>query len=170
MKDVLQVGIIASTHGLKGEVKVYPTTDDVARYKQLKRVIIEEGSTEKTLQIQNVKFFKKMVIVKFEEFDKIEEVEKYIGTPLYVTREQAVKLEKDEYFIADLIGLTVVEETGIELGTIIDVLATGANDVYVIQKSLDTKVQILIPAIKECILEVNIKQRKMHVHLLEGLL
>lgn len=170
MDDVLQVGIIASTHGLKGEVKVYPTTDDVERYKQLKNVIIENGSTERTLQIQNVKFFKKMVIVKFEGFDKIEEIEKYIGTPLYITRDQAVKLEKNEYFIADLIGLTVIEETGKELGTIIDVLVTGANDVYVIRQSLDTTVQILIPAIKECILDVNIKQGKMRVHLLEGLL
>ena len=108
-----------------------------------------------------------MVILKFKEFDNINDVEIWKGKPLYVTRENAVKCEKDEYFIADLIGLEVVADDGEELGEISDILSTGANDVYVISKPGSK--DLLIPAIKECILNVDMQERSMKVHLLEGL-
>lgn len=167
MEDLLQVGVITSTHGVRGEVKVFPTTDDVARFKKLKKVILDTGKENIELEIAGVKFFKNMVILKFKEFDNINDVEKYRQKKLYVTRENAVKLKKNEYFIADLIGLTVQTDEGEALGELTDVLQTGANDVYVIQTA-DGE-EILLPAIKECIKEVDVEGRSMLVHMMPGL-
>lgn len=168
MEDLLKVGIISSTHGIRGEVKVFPTTDDPQRFKKLKNVLLDDGKEKRNLKIQGVKFFKQFVIVKFEEIDDINDVEKYKGSSLYVTRDQAVKLKKDEYFIADLIGLTVVAEEEDLKGTLKDVMETGANDVYVIELS-DGR-ELLLPAIKECVLSVDIEKGEMKIHLLDGLL
>lgn len=167
MEDLLQVGVITSTHGVRGEVKVFPTTDDAARFKKLKQVILDTGKEKVELEIAGVKFFKNMVILKFREIDNINDVEQYRKKPLYVTRENAVKLKKDEYFIADLIGLRAVSDEGEELGNISDVLQTGANDVYVISK--DGSDDILLPAIKDCVKAVDIEGGTMQVHLLDGL-
>ncbi|MCD7885366.1 MAG: ribosome maturation factor RimM [Lachnospiraceae bacterium] len=232
MLDILQVGAVTSTHGLAGEVKVFPTTDDPMRYKDLKTVLVEstpvsvrnltagtnhrqkaDSSNRKTpgirqddtlqpsgdslreLHIEHVRFQKNLVIVKFSGLDRIEDVEWLRGHALYVTRENAVALEEGEYFIADLIGLTVYADepvypagtdlpgklqAGIEtteeeksapgflLGKLSDVLQTGANDVYEV-KLIDGR-EVLIPAIRQCILNVDLEQGTMLVHLLEGLL
>ena len=166
MNDYLQVGAITSTHGLNGEVKVFPTTDDPKRYSRLKEVWLDTGREKLALKVERVKYFKQFVIVKFQGLDRIEDVEKYVKKNLYVTRENAVKLRKNEYFIADLIGLAVVYEQENVLGTLTDVLATGANDVYIVTK--DGK-ELLIPAIRQCILDVDLETGVMKVHLLEGL-
>lgn len=168
MEDILRVGAVTSTHGLKGEVKVFPTTDDPARFKKLKQVLLKNGTEMKELKIASVKFFKNMVILKFMDHDTIESVMGYKGKDLYVTREHAVKLEKDEYFIADLIGLTAELEDGSVLGTLTDVLETGANDVYVVR--MEDQKEVLIPAIHQCILNVDLKAGKMLVRLMEGML
>ena len=167
MEDLLQVGAITNTHGVHGEVKVFPTTDDVNRFKKLKHVIVDTGKEQIEVTITQVKFFKNLVILKFKDFDNINDVEKWKGKTLHVTRKDAVKCQKDEYFIADLIGLRVVEENGQELGRLSDVLSTGANDVYVISKTGSR--DLLLPAIKECILKVDIQEGLMQVHVLEGL-
>ncbi len=168
MQELLQVGAITSTHGIRGEVKVFPTTDDVNRFKKLKEVVLDTGKEQITLEIQGVKFFKQFVILKFKGIDNINDIEKYKRCPLYVTRENAVKLEKDEYFIADIVGSTVEDEDGNVLGTLKDVLVTGANDVYVVENE-DGK-ELLFPAIKECVLNVDVKQAKITVHIMPGLL
>lgn len=168
MQDALRVGVISSTHGIKGEVKVFPTTDDAGRFKTLKEVILDTGRESLKLEITNVKFFKKQVILKFKNYDRIEDIEKFKGKDIYVTRENAVKLEEGEYFIADLIGLSVILDDGQSLGILSDVLQTGANDVYIV-KTGDNK-EILIPAIKECILNVDLENKTMTIRLLEGLL
>lgn len=168
MDDLLQVGVITQTHGIRGEVKVFPTTDDVNRFKKLKETILDTGKEKITLEVESVKFFKQFVILKFKGFDNINDIEKHKGKSLYVTRQNAVKLKKNEYFIADLIDIAVYNEDDTLLGTLTDVLETGANDVYQI-KTTDGK-EILIPAIKECILSVDIEGRKMVVHLLDGLI
>lgn len=167
MDNLLQVGVIASTHGVRGEVKVFPTTDDPTRFKKLKSVILDTGKEQLELEITGVKFFKNMVILKFKGIDDINDVEKYRKKSLYVTREHAVKLKKDEYFIADLIGLKVISDEDEELGKISDVLQTGANDVYVISKP--GVEDLLLPAIKECVKAVDISGGIMQVHLLLGL-
>lgn len=168
MEQLLQVGVIASTHGLKGEVKVFPTTDDVMRFKQLKNVILDTGKEQLTLEIQGVKFLKKFAILKFKEIDDINEIEKYKGCGLFVERKNAVELKEDEYFIADMIGMKVITDDNIELGVLTEVMETGANDVYVI-KTKENK-EILIPAIKQCILRIDVDNQEMKVHLLEGLI
>ncbi len=168
MEDFLRVGVITSTHGIAGEVKVYPTTDDVQRFKKLKNVVVDMGREKLELNIASVKFFKNMVILKFKEFTNINEVEKLLKKDILITREQAVPLGEDENFICDLIGLKTVTDDGMELGTLTDVIQTGANDVYVV--TMPDGKDVLIPAIKQCILEVNLEEKKMLVHLLEGLL
>ena len=167
MEQRFQVVVITSTHGVRGEVKVFPTTDDPARFKKLKQVILDTGKEDMELEITGVKFFKNMVILKFKGIDDMDTANKYRQKSLYVTRENAVKLEKNEYFIADLIGLAVSSEEGEDLGFINDVLQTGANDVYVIKKTGEE--DLLLPAIKDCVKEVDIEGGKMVVHVLPGL-
>ena len=165
---MLRVGVITSAHGIKGEVKVFPTTDDAKRFKELKKVILDTGKEYIPMEIEHVKFFKNMVILKFRGYDNINEIEKYKSKDLLITRDQAVDLEPDEYFITDLIGLAVVSDQGAELGILKDVLETGANDVYVVAMK-DGK-ELMLPAIGDCILNVDLEQRRMEVHVLEGLM
>lgn len=168
MEDLLQVGIITSTHGVRGEVKVYPTTDDPRRFRRLKEVVLDTGKEKMNLEIEGVKFFKQFVILKFKGLDNINDIEKYRQKSLYVTRKNAVRLQRDEYFIADLIGLKVQDEDGKELGMVKDVIETGANDVYEVEMA-DGK-SLLLPAIKQCILNVDVENGTMQVHVLKGLL
>lgn len=167
MESLLQVGAITTTHGIRGEVKVFPTTDDPARFKKLKEVKLDTGKGYLDLEIEGVKFFKQFVILKFKGLDSINDMERYKGKTLWVTRENAVKLEKDEYFVADMIGMEVVLENDEPLGILKDVIQTGANDVYVVES--EEFGEIMLPAIKECILTVDIVERKMKVHRMEGL-
>lgn len=167
MEQFLQVGVISSTHGIKGEVKVFPTTDDPMRFKKLKKVFLDTGKEKMSMEIVSVRFFKQFVIVKFKGIDNINEIEKYKGSSLLVGREDAVSLEDDEYYIADLIGMDVFTEDG-RFGVLRDVLETGANEVYVIDS--DRYGEVLVPAIRECIRSVDVESGKMEIHLLEGLL
>lgn len=168
MEELLQVGVITSTHGVRGEVKVFPTTDDAARFKQLKHVLLDTGREMKPLEIQGVKFFKQFVILKFKGIDNINDIERYKRCPLLVERKDAVELKEDEYFIADMIGIQVETEGGEVFGTLKDVMETGANDVYVIDT--EEHGEVLVPAIKECILDVDVENRKMTIHLMDGLI
>ena len=167
MEDLLQVGIITSTHGVRGEVKVYPTTDDPRRFRRLKEVVLDTGREKINLEIEGVKFFKQFVILKFKGLDNINDIEKYRQKSLYVTRKNAVRLQRDEYFIADLIGLKVQDEDGTELGTVKDVIETGANDVYIVDR-VDGE-EVLLPAIHDCVLDVDVEKNTMTVHLMKGL-
>jgi len=168
MEDIFQVGVISSTHGVRGEVKVFPTTDDAKRYSKLKEVILGEGDNAPILHIQGVKYFKNMVIVKFEEFNSLNDVEAIKGKKLYVTRTNAVKLSKDEYYVADLIDMTCIDEEKNIKGTLTDVMETGANDVYVI--NLDDGRELLLPAIKECVLDIDFDKEMIKINVLSGLL
>lgn len=168
MDNLLRVGVISSTHGVRGEAKVFPTTDDPGRFRELKNVIMDTGQEQLNMEIEGVKFFKNMVILKFKGYDSIEAIEKYKGKDLLITRDQAVDLGPDENFIADLIGLKVVTESGEEFGTLTDVIKTGANDVYEV-KMKDGK-EVLLPAIKECVLKVDLEEGVITVHIMEGLL
>lgn len=166
MEQFLQVGVISSTHGIRGEVKVFPTTDDAGRFKALKKVILDTGKEQILLEVQNVRFFKQFVIMKFKGIDDINDIEMHKGKRLLVSRENAVELEEDEYYIADLIGMKVITDEG-ETGELKDVIATGANEVYVVQ--FEHLGEVLIPAIHDCILHVDVEKMEMKVHLLKGL-
>ena len=164
MLDMLQVGVITTTHGLKGEVKVFLTSDDPKRFDTLDEVILVEGAGSRPLSIEHVKYFKGRPILKFKGLDKIEDVEHLRGCPLMVTRENALPLSEGEYFIGDLIGCTCFLEDGTELGELVDVLQTGANDVYVVKKK-DGK-EVLIPKIDDCVKELVPEEGRITVHLL----
>lgn len=168
MISELQIGVITQTHGLRGEVKVFPTTDDANRFNELEEVILDDGKKRLTMTIEGVRFFKKLVILKFKGYDSIDDIEKYKNARLLVARENAVKLQKDEYFIADMLGMKVETEDGKPFGTLKDVLITGANDVYVVELA-DGK-EALLPAIKECILNIDMEEALMTVHIMDGLL
>ena len=168
MEDSFKIGTICSTHGVHGEVKVFPTTDDPKRYKKLKKVFGFHNDEKIELQVAGVKFFKQFVIVKFEKFDSINDIEKYKGMDLFVYRKDAVSLEENEYYKADLLDMKAVSDDGNYEGIIEDILETGANDVYVIKLS-DGR-SVLLPAIKECIISVDIPNGLMTFHMMEGLL
>lgn len=168
MEDLLKVGVITTTHGVRGEVKVYPTTDEPERFLELDYVLLDTGRELRKLEIKNVKFFKNLVILKFKGVDNINDIEKYKGRDLWIPREEGQELEEDEYYIADLLGMSVVLEDGQEFGTLKDVMETGANDVYIIDSAEHGKV--LLPAIKECILDVDLEKNVMTIHLMKGLI
>ena len=161
MEDLLTVGVITTTHGVRGEVKVYPTTD-ADRFLDLEYVLLDTGREKRKLEIQNVKYFKNLVILKFKGIDNINDIE------MYKQREEAQELDEDEYYIADLIGMDVVLEDGSHFGTLKDVMETGANDVYVVED--ENGKEVLLPAIKECILDVDVEKNSMTIHLMKGLI
>ncbi|MCI8797176.1 MAG: 16S rRNA processing protein RimM [Dorea sp.] len=168
MEELLQVGVITQTHGIRGEVKVFPTTDDAARFQELRQVLLDTGKETISLEIENVKFFKQFVILKFKGYDNINDIERYKRCALLVKRDDAVPLEEDEYYIADMIGMKVVTDRDEEFGILKNVMETGANDVYVIEHPSEG--EVLIPAIKECILDVDIPGRLMKIHVMDGLI
>lgn len=168
MEDWLRVGVITSTHGVRGEVKVFPTTDDPKRFKKLKHCIIPLLREEIAVDIASVKFFKQYVILKFKGYDSINDVECFLKKDLMIARKDAVVCEPGEYFICDLIGLQVITDEGETLGTLTEVLETGANNVYEVTGKNGKN--ILIPVIDQCILNHDMEQKTVTVHLLPGLL
>lgn len=171
MEELFQVGSITQTHGIRGEVKVFPLTDDISRFKNMKNLLLDGGREGYiTLEVENARPQKNLVILKFKGIDNINDIERFKGKGLYVTKENRVKLKKDEYFIADLIGCDVYvdEDSDNKFGEITDVLQTGANDVYEIK--LNDGRTVLVPAIKDCILNVDIEGRRVDMHLLKGLI
>lgn len=165
--DYYQIGSITQTHGIRGEVKVFPMTDDPNRFKGAKGIILMAGKEEIVLDVESARVQKNLVILKFKGIDNINDVEKYKGCGLYVTKENRVPLKEGEYFIADLIGAEVVTDDNEVLGQVTDVLQTGANDVYVVEK--EGEAELLLPVIPECVLSVDTEEKKVVVHLLEGL-
>lgn len=167
MEDLLKVGVITSTHGIRGEVKVYPTTD-TDRFLDLEYVLLDTGREKRRLEIENVKYFKNLVILKFKGINNINDIEMYKQRELWILREDAQELEDDEYYIADLIGMEVVLEDGSKFGTLKDVMETGANDVYIVEDMKGE--EVLLPAIKDCILDVDVETNTMTIHLMKGLI
>lgn len=168
MEDMLRIGVVTTTHGLRGEVKVFPTTDDVKRFEQCDEVILVTGQGNLTLHVEQVKFFKNIVIVKFKEFHDINEVEGFRRCDLMVTRENALPLKEGEYYLCDVIGARVCEEDGKEIGVVTEVLETGANNVFAI-RTKDGK-EVLFPVIPDCIKKVDIENKLVTAHVMKGLM
>lgn len=167
MEEYLEIGQIVNSYGIKGFMKVVPFTDDITRFEKLKTVFVEYKNKLEELEIEEVKFHKNLVLLKVKGIDNIENIEKYKNCYLKINRENAAKLPENTYFIVDLIGIEVFNEEETSLGKIIDVFPTGSNDVYVVKDELGK--QILLPAIKSVIKEVDISNKKMKVHLIKGL-
>ena len=172
MEKEFQVGVITTTHGVRGEVKVFPTTDDPGRFEKLKNLTLRTPSGDILLQTEKVRYFKQYVILKFKGIDNINDIEKYKGMPLFVDREHASPLSADEYYIPDLMGCRVyaVDEDGRreEFGVLRDVMETGANDVYIVDSIRHG--EVLLPAIHDCIKHVDVENGEIDVFLMEGLI
>lgn len=167
MEDFFRVGVIANTHGIRGEVKIFPTTDEVKRFDYLKEAYIDAGKEKIKVEVSSVRYFKNLVIVKFKGIDNINDIERYKGKDLLVTRENALPLEEGEYYLADIIGANVYTEDGILFGSLEDVIETGANLVYSVQHEGK---EVLLPVIDDCVKEVNVEEKKVIVHIMKGLL
>lgn len=165
--ELLRIGVISSTHGIRGEVKVFPTTDYPEQFEELDSVFLDTGKEMLKLEPEKVRYFKNMVILKFKGYNNINDIEQYKGKDLLITREQAVPLEDGEFFIVDIIGSRVVTDDGRELGVLDDVLETGANDVFLVKKP-DGK-ELLLPYIDECIIGIDPDGKLVTVHMMEGL-
>ncbi len=165
MEDRLRVGVITSTHGIKGEVKVYPTTDDLNRFKYLKKCYL--SSDKKTIQTEctSAKLVKNMVALKFDGIDSIEEAEKLRNYDILVDREDAVSLEDGEFFICDVIGSVVYDQNNDIVGTIEEVLETPANDVFVVKN--DGKEPLYIPVVPDWVSDIDTEKKIVKVHIYE---
>lgn len=166
-KQLMEIGQIVNTYGIKGFLKVVPYTDDIKRFEKLNSIYIQTKKSLETVIIEEVKYAKNLVLLKIKGIDNINDAEIYKNCYIKIDRSDAVELPEDSYFIVDLIGIKVYTDEGEELGNIIDVFPTGANDVYVVKNELGK--QVLLPAIGDVIKNVDIKNKKMIVHLIEGL-
>ena len=167
-QQYFEIGQIVNTFGIKGVVKVNPFTDDISQFEKMDTILVEKKGNLQEMQIEEVKYSKNQVLLKLKGIDTIEVAEQYRNCYLKLPREKAKKIPEGTYFIADLIGLEVVTDEGELLGKVDDIYNSGANDIYVIKDELGK--QILLPAIKEVIKEINLEQEKITVHLLNGLI
>ncbi len=168
MEKYFEIGQIVNTSGLKGVIKVKPFTDDIEKFKNFKTIYISIKNELKEFKIEQVRFNKNMVFLKLEGIDTIEKAEEYRNLYLKVKRDKEEILEKGTYYIVDIIGCEVYTDENKHLGKIDDVFSTGSNDVYVVKD--ENGRQILLPAIKDVIKNVDIDNKTITVHLLEGLL
>lgn len=165
--DLLEVGKIVNTHGLRGEVKIVPWTDTPDVFEDLDYVIIKSKKEDITLNISHIKYQKNNIIVKFKELERIEDAELLKNSVVLAPREALGELPEGVYYIADLIGLDVLDENGEFIGRVSDVFSTGANDVYAVKR--EGKKDLLLPVIDDVILQVDIGNKRIIAHIMEGL-
>ena len=166
-QEYFEIGQIVNHFGIKGMVKVNPFTNDISQFEELKSVLVEKNGKLLDIKIEEVKYSKNQILLKLKGIDTVEEAEKYRNCYIKIARENAKKLPKNTYFIADLLGLTVYTDENILLGKVEDIYNSGASDIYVV-KSEDGK-QILLPGIKDVIKQIDLEQEKIIVHLIKGL-
>ena len=166
-QEYFEIGQIVNTFGIKGFVKVNPFTDDMERFEELKSVLVVKNKELIEMQIEEVKYQKNVVLIKFKGIEDINMAEKYKGCYIKIKRENARKLPEDTYFIADLIGIKVYDEDGNLLGKVDDIYNNKSTDIYVIKDDLGK--QILLPSTKEVIKQIDVDEERMVVHLIDGL-
>ena len=165
--EFLRIGVVTSPHGVRGEVRVYPTTDEISRFSEVGTLLLEKEGVRSLRTIESVKQLKGMVALKLSGIDSVEEAEKIRNADLLIRRDQSSPLKEGQYFIGDLLDLLAVREDGTEVGTVEDVLKTGANSVLVIKKK-DGK-ELLLPVIPDSVLSVDSDEGIMTIHVLPGL-
>ena len=167
MQEYFEIGQIVNHFGIKGMVKVMPYTDDITRYDELKEIYVVQKNKKTKYEIEEIKYHKNMVLAKVKGIDTMDSAEMLKQSSVQIERKDAIKLEKDTYFIVDLIGLKVVTDDNNELGNLIDIYNTGSNDIYVVKDELGK--QVLLPAISEVIKKIDIENKTITVHLVKGL-
>lgn len=166
MQEFLEIGQIVNTHGLKGYLKIMPFTDDVSIFDTLKTVYVMYKGNLVNFNIEDVRYVKNMLHLKLENINDIDEAEKYKGCYLKIDRNNAKKLDKNTYFIVDLIGIDVYNMNNEKIGVLEDIIKTGSNDVYFV-KCNDGK-QILLPAISKAIKKIDIENNLIIVDVNQG--
>ena len=166
-EKMLEIGQIVNTFGVKGMVKIVPYTDDIKRFDNLKTIYVITKNKKTKYEIEEIKYHKNMVLAKLKGIDTMNDAELLKQSSVQIERKDAIPLEKDTYFIVDLIGLKVITDENEELGKIVDIFNTGSNDIYVVKDELGK--QILLPAISEVIKNIDIENKKIIVHLMKGL-
>ena len=164
MDKMIEIGKIVNTHGLRGEVKIVPWLDFPEMFEIVDVVYTKSGEK---FTVANIRYQKANIIVKFDEIDNIDKAERLKNSIIYADREIFDNLPEGTYLIADIIGLDVTDGE-VNYGKVTDVIQTGSNDVYVVQK--EGSKELLIPAIKEVILDTDIEKGVITVKLLDGLL
>lgn len=168
MQEFLEIGQIVNTFGIKGMVKVKPFTDNINRFDNLKNIYVENHKNRKQYEIEEVKYHKDMVLIKFKGVDKVEEAENLRNSYLKVNRKDEPELEEGTYYIVDLLGLNVYSDEGNLLGKLDDIFNNGSSDIYVVKD--ESGKQLLLPAISDVIKEINLEESKIVVHILKGLI
>lgn len=167
-EEFIIIGKIVSTKGNKGEVKVIPLTDSIDRFKKLTDVFISKGKNKRLLKINKLEIKKNTVILEIADIDNIEKAKMIVGSFLEVKRSNAVKLPKDTYFIFDIVGLEVYTNENELLGKVDNIISTGSNDVYVVKNK--NKQEILIPAIREVIKDIDLVKKRITINVVDGLI
>ena len=159
-----------NTHGIRGVIKIIPTTDDPTRYEKLNSVFLRHNEDRKEYTIEQIQYHKQCILLKLKEISSMNEAEILKGAIIEIPRSKALPLEENQYYIGDLYGLQVFTVENVYLGEIVDIIFTGSNDVYVVQDpQKPSNKPLLLPAIHQCIKKVDINNQKIVVSLLEGL-
>ena len=167
MKDILEIGQIVNTRGLRGEVKVNSFSQDSKRFEKLDVIYIKENNELKSYKIEKVTYNKNQVILKLENINHIDYAEKLRNKYIYVKKSQLEDLPEGVYYISDLIGLDVYDEKNNYLGKVDDIFSTKSNDVYVVKNELG--VNRLLPGTDEVIKNIDLDNKKIVVNLIKGL-
>lgn len=167
MQEFLEIGQIVNTFGIKGMIKVNPFTDDITRFDRLKKVYVEKSKIKKEYEIEEIKYHKNMVLIKFKGIDSVEEAESLRNSYLKVDRKDEPELEEGTYYIVDLLGLDVYSDQGESLGKLDDIFNNGSTDIYVVKDEMGK--QLLLPAISDVIKKIDLEEKKVIVHILKGL-
>ena len=165
--DLLEVGKIVNTHGLRGEVKVVPWTDYPEVFEDIDFVYVKKKSEYERLDVKGIKYQKNNLIVRFSQITDINMAEKYKNQVIYAEREILGELPEGVYYIADLIGLDIVTEDGEKIGTVSDVFNTGSNDIYEVKR--EGKKNLLLPVIDDVVLNIDVDGGKITVRMMDGL-
>ena len=160
MTEHFRIAQILRPHGIKGEVKVYPLTDDLSRFKRLKEAYIERSGQYEPITVDGAKYVSDAVVLHIAGMTVPEDAEKLRGLYLCVDRDHAVKLPEGSYFISDIIGCSVISTDGTDLGRVTDVLETNANDVYVIEGER----RLMVPALKKLLADVDVENKLIKLH------
>lgn len=171
MDDILKVGKIVNTHGIRGEVRIIPITDFVEeRFQKGQSLLIKMPSgEEKTVTIKSHRKHKQFELVTFDHYETINDVESFKGLTLYIAKDQLHSLPDGEFYYYEIIGCSVVTDDGQEIGEVKEILSPGANDVWVVSDK-NSKKEYYIPYIDDVVLQVDIKNKKVIIHPMEGLL
>lgn len=168
MTDYFEIGQIVNTFGIKGMVKIKPFTENLEQFEELKKIYIKNKKSKKEYKIQEVKYHKQMVLIKFEGVENPEEADLLRGSYVLIDRKDAKPLEEGTYYIVDLLGLEVYTDENILLGKVDDIYNTGSKDIYVVKDNLGK--QVLLPGIEEVIKKVDLENKKIIVHIIPGLM